>query len=169
MVSQAFDCLFQMPSFSGIHSPEPVGRPVSVPFPIQLRFPSLPSSGAYRIEAGGESLSICFPGCPCSMQRASGSAVWPPSLFFQGWASQARRPREASRRLPGPAHCTTQAVPPDPAPSGARFGPFRPCHSGPELWSSLGPEIQPHPGASLLLQTRKYKAFIRLLFLNKGA
>ena len=50
MVSQAFDCLFQMPSFSGIHSPDLVGRPMSVPFPIQLRFPSLPSSGAYRIQ-----------------------------------------------------------------------------------------------------------------------
>lgn len=57
VVSQAFDCLFQMPSFSGIHSPDLVGRPMWVPFPIQLCFPCLPSSRAYRIQRRAGNLS----------------------------------------------------------------------------------------------------------------
>lgn len=142
--------------FSGIHSPDLVERPMSVPFPVQLRFP-FPHHRGLNPEMGRESLGICLPTAlaPCRELGVCCVAplIAPPETGFL-------------RQAPGPANCLPPPVPPGPTTSGARLRALQALSLGPELWSFSGPEIQPHLGASLLFQTRKYKAFIHLLLLN---
>lgn len=142
---------------SGIHSPDLVERPTSVPFPAQLRF-SFPHHWGLTDSRDGK--GICQhlpPSCSCSLQRARsllcGPLIAPPETGFL-------------RQAPGPANCLPPPVPPGPTTSGAGLRALQALSLGPELWSFSGPEIQPHLGAGLLFQTRKYKAFIHLLLLN---
>lgn len=114
-------------------------------------------AGSPNPEMGRESLGICLPTAlaPCRELGVCCVAplIAPPETGFL-------------RQAPGPANCLPPPVPPGPTTSGARLRALQALSLGPELWSFSGPEIQPHLGAGLLFQTRKYKAFIHLLLLN---
>ena len=137
--------------FSGIHSPDLVERPMSVPFPVQLRFP-FPHHRGLTESRDGQGISQHLPpDCSCSLQRARGllcgPLIAPPETGFL-------------RQAPGPANCLPPPVPPGPTTSAARLHALQALSLRPELCSFSGPEVEPHLGAGLLFQTRKYKAFI---------
>lgn len=68
--------------FSGIHSPDLVERPMSVPFPVQLHFP-FPHQPRLTESRDGQGISQhLLPSYSCSLQRARGLCV-APSLLLQ--------------------------------------------------------------------------------------
>lgn len=151
-----------MHSLSGTHSPDLVGSIMSFSNHTSLPYRH---QGLTEPTGGVESLGIWFPGCPCSSQRASSPPFGHPHCSARNglpewaglWLSHRLQGSGHSRQFQSPRSChlRSQAQPSSGHSSLSSF-----------LFRSWTP---PHHEANLLFQSWQYKAFICLIFLNKGA